>query len=161
MPFLARFFHITFFLISSWINHAQDIPSSQLIISQRISKGSLEQNTHFFLILPFNVPYLLCGRHHLQCSLLIPGGRRCPCSWPNFVPLEESSDSAWWSLRTREERESRPKGKGGHPWGVEVFTTPPFVLYFHFPWLIAGESESRVCLFCNLLRVFVNIFVSH
>ena len=58
MPFLARFFHITFFLISSWINHAQDIPSSQLIISQRISKGSLEQNTHFFLILPFNVPYL-------------------------------------------------------------------------------------------------------
>ena len=102
----------------------------------------------------------LCGRQ-LQCSLLYSGGRRCPCSWPNFVPLEESSDSAWGSLRTKEERESRPKGKGGHPWGVEVFTTPPFVLYFHFPWLIAGESESRVCLFCNLLRVFVNIFVSH
>ena len=58
MPFLARFFHIMFFLISSWINHAQDIPSSQLIISQRISKGSLEQNIHFFQILPINVPYL-------------------------------------------------------------------------------------------------------
>ena len=40
---------------------------------------------------------------------------------------------------------------------MEVFTTPPFVLYFHFPWLIAGESESRVCLFCDLLRFFVNI----
>ena len=99
----------------------------------------------------------LCGRHHLQCSLLIPGGRRCPCSWPNFVPLEESSDSAWGSLRTREERESRPKGKGGHPWGVEVFTTPPLCSTFTFP---GWESESRVCLFCDLLRVFVSIFVS-
>ena len=68
MPFLARFFHITFFLISSWINHAQDIPSSQLIISQRISKGSLEQNTHFFLILPNNVPYL--QKCNCSCSFI-------------------------------------------------------------------------------------------
>ena len=53
------------------------------------------------------------------------------------------------------------KGKRGTPLrGGGFYHSPPFVLYFHFPWLIAGESESRVCLGCDLLRVFVSIFVS-
>ena len=42
------------------------------------------------------------------------------------------------------------KGKRGHPWGVEVFTTPlwtqPSLSLF-----LARESESEVCLFCDLL----------
>ena len=53
------------------------------------------------------------------------------------------------------------KGKKGTSLRSGGFYHSPFVLYFHFLLLIAGESESRVCLFCNLLRVFVNIFVSH
>ena len=52
------------------------------------------------------------------------------------------------------------KGKRGTPLRGGSFYHSPFVLYFHFPWLIDGESESRVCLFCDLLRVFVSIFVS-
>ena len=93
MPFLARFFHITFFLISSWINHAQDIPSSQLIISQRISKGSLEQNTHFFLILPFNVPYL---------------HKRAKCTFSQR-PLETLRGNRWFSISCSLSREYKWK----------------------------------------------------
>ena len=52
------------------------------------------------------------------------------------------------------------KGKRGTPLRGGSFYHSPFVLCFHFSWLINGESESRVCLFCDLLRVFVSIFVS-
>ena len=52
------------------------------------------------------------------------------------------------------------KGKRGTPLRGGSFYHSPFVLYFHFPWLIAGESESRVCLFCDLVCVFLSVFLS-
>ena len=60
------------------------------------------------------------------------------------------SHSAWWSSRTKEEREGRPKGKGDTPEGWR-FLPPPFGPHFHFFWLTAGESKSEVCLFCDPL----------
>ena len=54
----------------------------------------------------------------------------------NWVALEGKSVSQW--------------KKRGHPWGVDVFTISPFGLGSHFLWLISGESESWVCLFCDL-----------
>ena len=110
MPFLARFFHIMFFLISSWINHAQDIPSSQLIISQRISKGSLEQNIHFFLILPFNVPYLGSAFWYLKIGWYLP-----------------NHSNHWESLQTSPHRVSL----SSHWFCFLIFKQNPFFLMGH------------------------------
>ena len=52
------------------------------------------------------------------------------------------------------------KGKRGTPLRGGSFYHSPFVLYFHFPWLIAGKSESRVCLFSDLVCLFLSVFLS-
>ena len=74
----------------------------------------------------------------------------------------ERLDSAWGSLRTKEERESRPKGKGGHPWGVEVFTTPPpLCSAFTFPGYLPEKVKVECAcfvIFCVFLSVFLSVF---
>ena len=47
-----------------------------------------------------------------------------------------------------EERSAKGKGDTHEGWR---FLPPPFGLGPHFFWLIARESESEVCLFCDLL----------
>ena len=53
------------------------------------------------------------------------------------------------------------KGKRGTPLRGGGFYDSPFVLYFHFPRLIAGESESGVCSLCDLLRFCQSLIRYH
>ena len=102
---------------------------------------------HFLIFTYIYLCAMIGGR---QCCIGFWAGLRRRMIQSGRWAIGGVSHSAWWSSRTKEEREGRPKGKGDTPEGWR-FLPPPFGPHFHFFWLTAGESKSEVCLFCDPL----------